>query len=248
MRIAVLSDIHGNRWALEAVLLDIERRGVRETVNLGDCLYGPLDPGGTARLLVELDLPTVRGNQDRVIVEPRRGPDEPPTLAFVRRSLGEEHLRWLESLEPTAIVGEVLFLCHGSPRRDDEYLLVEVVEQGVRLRKPEGLLDKTSDVGLPVLLCGHDHVPRTVYLPDGRLVVDPGSVGLPAYADDLPYLHAMETGTPHARYSIVGWGASGWWVEDIAVPYDWETAAAVAGENGRPDWAEWLRTGRSGAA
>lgn len=247
MRIAVLSDIHGNRWALEAVLSDIERRGVRETVNLGDCLYGPLDPAGTARLLVALDLPTVRGNQDRVIVEPRRGPEEPPTLAFVRENLGEEHLRWLESLESTAVVGEVLFLCHGSPRRDDEYLLLEVVERGVRLRKPEGLLDRTSGVELPVLLCGHDHVPRTVYLADGRLVVDPGSVGLPAYADDLPHAHAMETGTPHARYSIVGWSESGWWVEDIAVPYDWETAAAVAGENGRPDWAEWLRTGRAGA-
>ena len=39
---AVLSDIHGNRWVLEAVLDDIRRRGIRDLVNLGDCLYGPL--------------------------------------------------------------------------------------------------------------------------------------------------------------------------------------------------------------
>jgi hypothetical protein len=55
----------------------------------------------------------------------------------------------------------------------------------------------------------------------------------------------METGTPHARYSIVSRNEEGWRVENIAVPYDWEAAAAAAVENGRPDWAEWLRTGRA---
>jgi predicted phosphodiesterase len=49
--VAVLSDIHGNRWALEAVLDDISRRGIRDMVNLGDSLYGPLDPGGTAQIV-----------------------------------------------------------------------------------------------------------------------------------------------------------------------------------------------------
>jgi hypothetical protein len=45
--LAVLADIHGNRWALEAVLADIRGRGIRAMVNLGDSLYGPLDPAGT---------------------------------------------------------------------------------------------------------------------------------------------------------------------------------------------------------
>ena len=68
-RVAVLSDIHGNRWALEAVLDDIRRRGIRDMVNLGDCLYGPLDPAGTARMLMGLDMPTVSGNEDRIILD-----------------------------------------------------------------------------------------------------------------------------------------------------------------------------------
>src|SRR5262245_48583803 len=62
MRIALLSDIHGNRWALEAVLEHAGRQRVDETWNLGDILSGPLDVAGTADLLMALDLPTVRGN------------------------------------------------------------------------------------------------------------------------------------------------------------------------------------------
>ena len=68
--IAVLSDIHGNRWALEAVLADIQHRGVDELMNIGDSLYGPLDPAGTAEILLPLNIPTVRGNEDRIILHP----------------------------------------------------------------------------------------------------------------------------------------------------------------------------------
>jgi predicted phosphodiesterase len=242
-RVGVLSDIHGNRWALEAVLEDVERRGLERLVNLGDSLYGPLDPAGTARTLLPLNLPTVRGNEDRLIVE--RDAEISPTLRYVRERLNPEQLHWLRSLEMTAVAYGELFLCHGSPRRDDEYLLVEVGAAGVSLRRPAGLGAITSSVEQPVLLCGHDHVPRTVRLPDGRIAVNPGSVGLPAYEDDQPRDHTMETGTPHARYSVLSRSAAGWQVEEIAVPYDWEAAASAATENGRPDWAFWLRTGRA---
>ena len=246
-RIAVISDVHGNRWALAAVLEDIERRDIRHVVNLGDSLYGPLDPAGTAHILLPLDIPTVRGNEDRIVVEPPWAAGVSPTLAYVRESLNAVHLRWLEGLEMTLTTYEHFYLCHGSPERDDEYLLEEVSAAGVSLRGSNGLMARVSGLAQPVLLCGHDHVPRTVRLPDGRLIVNPGSVGLPAYADDVPFPHVMQTGTPHARYSIVSRGEAGWRIEDIAVPYDWETAAAVAAENGRPDWAAWLRTGRADA-
>ena len=243
-QIAVVSDIHGNRWACEAVLEDIERRNIQNIVNLGDVLYGPLDPAGTARMLIGLDIPTVRGNEDRIIVAPSEV-DDSPTLRYVRESLDAEHLRWLESLEITAVAYQDFFLCHGSPERDDEYLLQEVSATSVSLRKSGELASRLSSLAQPVLLCGHDHVPHTVYLPDGKLLVNPGSVGLPAYTDDPPFPHAMETGSPHARYSIVTRSEMGWRIEDIALPYDWHAAANVALENGRPDWAEWIRTGRA---
>jgi predicted phosphodiesterase len=243
--LAVISDVHGNRWALEAVLSDLERRRITHVVNLGDNLYGPLDPAGTAEILIRLNVPSVRGNEDRIIVEPCGDTEDSPTYRYVRKSLSRKHLRWLESLEMTLVAYEDFRLCHGSLERDDEYLLYEVLAGGVVLRAGESLAAKLPSLEQPVLLCGHDHLPRTVCLPDGRLIVNPGSVGLPAFTDDLPFPHVMEAGSPHARYGILSREKSGWRVEDIAVPYDWRSAAGAARENGRKDWAEWLQTGRA---
>ena len=68
MKIAALSDIHGNLPALEAVLDDIERQGADVIVNLGDILSGPLYPSQTADRLMQLGLPTIRGNHDRQLL------------------------------------------------------------------------------------------------------------------------------------------------------------------------------------
>ena len=68
MKIAALSDIHGNLFALDAVLADIERRGADLIVNLGDILSGPLLPRETADRLMALQLPTVRGNHERQVL------------------------------------------------------------------------------------------------------------------------------------------------------------------------------------
>lgn len=239
---AVISDVHGNRWALEAVLADITRRGIRRVMNLGDCLYGPLDPAGTAELLLDLPAITVRGNEDRAITAPAR-PEDSPTLQYVRASLSSRHLRWLASLPLTLVVDDLFYLCHGTPERDDVYLLREVRERDVALRSAPALEALLRSIPQPVVLCGHDHTPEALLLPRGQLLVNPGSVGLPAYTDDLPFPHAMEAGMPHARYGIVSRRGGKWAVEDVALAYDWEVAARTAEENGRPDWAAWLRTG-----
>ncbi len=244
-RMAVLSDIHGNRWALEAVLADIKRRGIREIVNLGDSLYGPLDPKGTAEILMGLGLPTVRGNEDRILVEASKNSGESATFRLVLDSLSGDIFRWLNSQLLTMAFRDQFFLCHGTPFCDSEYLLLEVRKEGVSLRKREDLMARTAAVNQPVILCGHDHLSHIISLSGEKLIVNPGSVGLPAYSDDDPHPHRMETGTPHARYAVVSRIESGWLAEDIAVPYPWEIAASVAGENGRPDWARWLISGRA---
>ncbi len=71
MAVAVTSDVHGNRRALEAVLADARVRGVELLIDLGDLVYGPLDPGGTVETLRNAGLPLVRvlGNEDRVVFE-----------------------------------------------------------------------------------------------------------------------------------------------------------------------------------
>jgi len=245
VEVAVISDVHGNRWALEAVLEDIKRCGIRNIVNLGDSLYGPLAPKETVEILLPLELPTVRGDEDRLITEAVSGAASSPTLCYVQRQLAQSHLDWLAELEESTVAYEYFRMYHGAPGRDDEYLLQEVTEERVRLRAPEQLTATLASVEQPVVLCGHDHVPRTVRLANGKLIVNPGSVGLPAYVDELPYPHVMEVGTPHTRYGVVRKTEGEWRVEHVAVDYDWESAATLACENGRTDWARWLRLGRA---
>jgi predicted phosphodiesterase len=245
LQIAVIADVHGNRWALEAVLEDIEIRGINSIVNLGDVLYGPLDPSGTAKILMRLNFPTVSGNEDRIVVERFSGHTN-ATLAFVRSWLNDGVLRWLAGLPLTLEVEPDLLLCHGTPESDTEYLLQKVATDGVQPRSVDELTAILAHADSSVILCGHDHTPGEVRLPDGRLIVNPGSVGLQAYDDDHPYFHKIEAGSPHARYSVLSKSESGWAVERVALEYDWETAARTASKNGRADWAEWLRTGQAG--
>ncbi len=214
-------------------------------VNLGDGLYGPLDPAGTARILLELDMPTVRGNEDRILLEDAHQHPDSPSLPFVQARLQPEHIRWLRALPLTIAFQEIFFLCHGTPERDNEYLAREVTPTACRLLPPAAIALKLAQIAQPVVLFGHDHLPALLSLPDGRPLVNPGSVGLPAYRDDKPFSHAMEAGSHHARYGIVTRARAGFAVEHVAVAYDWHSAAAAALENGRPDWALALRCGRA---
>jgi len=244
-RYAVLSDIHGNRWALKAVLEDIRAKGIRELINLGDIFYSPLDPSGTAELLDKFPMDTVRGNEDRVIFEATEKKGKNPTLEYVRSQLQEPEIKRLRQLPRTKIVGEEIFLCHGTPDSDTEYLLEEVRMDRVGLRSEEEIAKLLKDIACPVIVCGHSHVAKTVRLPDGRMIVNAGSVGLPAYSDEHPIFHRMEAGSPHATYVLLERTDKDWDCEFVKVAYDWEKAAEQAEKNGREDWARWLRTGRA---
>jgi predicted phosphodiesterase len=224
-RFAAIADVHGNRWALEAVLADIERRGIRDVVNLGDHLFGPLDPDGTARLLMARGFPSVSGNQDRELVE-----------------AGDAHSDWLAAM-PLTLELQGMLLFHGTPSRDNQYLLETVHPDGVTLASHAEIAERLGPVAQPLLLCGHTHIPRA-FMFRGRLIVNPGSVGLQAYEDDTPVPHRMETGSPQARYAVLERHETGWHVDLLSIPYDHESAAQTALRNGRPDWAHRLRTGR----
>lgn len=81
-------------------------------------------------------------------------------------------------------------------------------------------------------------------LDDGRMIVNPGSVCLPAYDYDRPHAHLVESGSPHARYAVLSNEGDGWEVDLLSVDYDWEQAARDAEANARIDWSKALRTGR----
>jgi putative phosphoesterase len=235
-RFAAIADVHGNRWALEAVLEDIARRGIGQVVNAGDHLFGPLDPEGTADLLMRLDLPSVAGNQDRELKD-----GSPAGHA----ELTAGHREWLRSQPMRLELPGGILLFHGTPERDNVYLLEAVHSGGtVSLATVGEIETRLGNVPQSLLLCGHTHIPRVVEA-GGKLIVNPGSVGLQAYADDLPEPHVMETGSPGARYAILERCDAGWRVEHLAIGYDYESAARAAGRNRRADWAWRLRTGRA---
>jgi predicted phosphodiesterase len=243
MRIAVISDVHGNLAALNAVISDIHQRSVDIIVNLGDLVSGPLEPAATADRLLELDLVTVRGNHDRQVLE-----GDPAAMgasdAFARAELTEEHRRWMSLLPLTAQPAPGVLAFHGTPTDDATYLLDTVTPTGARPTTRDEVVERLGEfAATPLLLSGHSHFQRAMRLPSGSYVLNPGSVGLPAYSDDLPHPHVMEMKTPHARYAIADDVDGTWRARFYAVDYAWADAAALAESNGRPDWARALLTG-----
>jgi putative phosphoesterase len=242
MKIAAISDIHGNLAALDAVLADIRARGADVVVNLGDILSGALQPRETADRLIPLKLPTIKGNHERQVLagDPSRmGPSDRMAHETVRPDQRE----WLAHLPETLWLRDDILLVHGTPRSDLTYFLETVTESGCRPATKREIAELASDVDASLILCGHTHIPRAVRLDDGRFIVNPGSVGLQAYEDRFPFPHRMETRSPHARYAIVQRTVGEWEVEFHAVSYDWIAAAKLARENGRDDWVDPLCTG-----
>lgn len=253
MSIAVISDVHGNLPALESVLADAAACGVECVVNLGDAVSGPLWPAETANRLMALGLPTIRGNHERQLLSlpiERMGPAD----AFAAAALTAGQRDWLASLPETMDLSADVFCCHGTPDSDLHYFLETVTpegwrgpaEPGLRAATPEEAAERAGTVRHGLILCGHTHVPRLLQLADGRLIVNPGSVGLQAFDDDHPRPHVAQNGTPHARYALLTRRRDGWQVDLRALPYDWESAARRAEANGRGDWADALRSGRVG--
>ena len=96
-----------------------------------------------------------------------------------------------------------------------------------------------------VMIGGHSHTQRIVTLSDGSLVVNDGSVGLPAYEEPLRGTQVfVQAGSPHARYAMIDVTPARVTVELVMVDYDWRAASAKAATEGFGSWARWL-SGRS---
>lgn len=179
-RFAVIADIHSNADALRAVLQDIARQDVESIVNLGDHLSGPMAARETAELLLDADMPSVRGNHDRWLVE-----TEPANMISIDRAafdqLKDRHLDWLRALPPTLRLSEDVFACHGTPDSDTTYWMEAVSTDGdVVLRSKEEIVRDADGVDASLMLCGHTHLPRRIDLPDGRVILNPAASGAPA--------------------------------------------------------------------
>jgi diadenosine tetraphosphatase ApaH/serine/threonine PP2A family protein phosphatase len=243
MRFAAIADVHGNHLALEAVIADIRAQGITDIVNLGDMASGPLDARRAMDALMAMDAVHVLGNHDRYLIDrppEKMGSWDRPAYA----QLDPANLDWLRTVPPTLVYRDRVFLCHASPASDEVYWLDTVLPDGTIAMSPRERIEQlAAGVDRSLILCAHTHLARAVRLADGRLIVNPGSVGSPGYRDDHPYPHVVESGSPDARYAIIERKNDDWRLTFRHVPYDHQTMAALARRNGHPELATAIATG-----
>jgi diadenosine tetraphosphatase ApaH/serine/threonine PP2A family protein phosphatase len=244
MRFAAIADVHGNYLALEAVLADIRAQGITDIVNLGDMASGALDARRTMDVLMALDAVHVLGNHDRYLIDrvpEKMGAWDRPAHA----QLEPKHLDWLRAVPMTQVFREEVFLCHATPEDDEVYWLERVLPDGtVQMAALETIEAAARGIDQKLILCAHSHIARAVRLGDGRLIVNPGSVGCPGYRDNHPPIpHVVEVGTPDARYVILERVGETCQVTFRHVPYDHNAMAGLARRNGMPALASALATG-----
>lgn len=234
MRFAVISDVHGNALALDAVLADIATHGVDAILCLGDHVSGPLDPAGAADRLMALDGPIIRGNHDRWLAERNRdGRDLDPVDRFALLRMKADHRAWLEAMPATTVFNGEVFLCHGTPASDNAAWLDGWYEdRRTTLPDEDTVARAAADTNYPVMLCGHTHIARSVRLRDGRQIINPGSVGL-----------QLVHGSPDARYAVIERRKGKWMTSLRVVEYDHHAAGQQAVSNGFLPWKEALETG-----
>lgn len=213
-RIAVLSDIHGNVAALEAVMADLERVAPDEVLVGGDLVGRGPEGAEVVRRIAATGWPTIRGNHEEYLLEFRRGEvpgdwlhaAEWSAARWMACELGETEAAWIGELPFSAAsrLAPGLRLVHGTPRSTREGI-------GPWL-SDERLAAYLAEVEESLLVCAHTHRPLERRL-DGGLVVNVGSVGLPFNRDRRAQYAVFE---PLDRESA----GTGWRVELRQVDYD----------------------------
>jgi putative phosphoesterase len=237
LRLALVSDQHGNDVAFAAAVADVERVGVDRIVCLGDVAQGGAQPTATLDRLPALGAATVLGNADAFLLEVPEDSPEPVTeqMLEVREwtlsMLAETHLEQLRSFAPTIdleLDGHAIRCFHGSPQSYDDVLIPE--------REGASLEPFLSGPEVELLAGGHTHKQWSRRIGDA-LFINPGSVGL-AYdhhqADDDFKM------SPHAEYAIVFADALGLSVEFRRVPYSLDALREVTLATGRPYAEQYL--------
>ncbi len=226
MRIAVLSDLHGNAQALEAVMGDVVEQQCEHVFCLGDIALAGPQPKIVVDYVMSQDASwtVIQGNTDKMIAQ--YGPDvmdfleaQYPVMANAIADdvmvLSEDHRAYLSQLPPMLsldVEGCSVLLVHGSPRANNEDILpnmpLEVVEEIIA-----GTQEK-------LILCGHTHVPCGYQTNGGQTVVNVGSVGRPM------------THEPKACYAIIDFSQGSFEVRHRFVEYDNVLAAQIVSQRG----------------
>mgnify|MGYP001247142545 FL=1 len=237
-QITIFGDIHANLPALEAVLQDIDGRGLTNLYCLGDLVgYGTF-PNEVVEVIRARQIPTLMGNYDQGVgnnsddcgcayrtPEARALGDR--SIAWTNAHTSAENKAFLRALPaqiPLQLGGLRVVLVHGSPRKVNEYLYAD---------RPDSNFERLLDlVDADVMVCGHTHLPYHKVLPSGRHVINAGSVGKPKDHD------------PRAGYVVLRVADDQLTVEFNRVDYDIERAARAIEATEMPDeFAAMLRSG-----
>ena len=212
MKLAVISDIHGNLFALEKVLEDIEHEKCDNIICLGDLAMAGPEPDKTVELVKQMNWDVVQGNTDKMIVEFNEEmfnalKGQIPIMANALRNdaevISDENKEYLKNLPEKLeinINNTPILLVHGSPRRNNED-----ISPDLPLEKVEEMVEGTDS---RLILCGHTHLPCVYQTNSGKTVVNVGSVGRPF------------TEKPVSCYAIVTFDEIGFGVEHKFVEYD----------------------------
>jgi putative phosphoesterase len=228
VRVAVLSDIHGNLVALDACLSDLESQGGADAiVAAGDlCLDGP-KPKKVLQRLEEFGVQCLRGNTDRYLADVNGevfAGVESAQLAWTRKDLGEHWLEWMRELPFALRIGEddnQLLIVHANPKNDDEQLWPDA---------DEATLERMiGDEAATAIAFGHLHLPY-VRIWRGRMLVNVASAGLP------------KDGDARACYAIFTERTGGWEVKHRRVTFDVKKVATQLAACGIPESVELIAT------
>ena len=197
MKIAIISDIHANTLALEAVLNQINSLRVDKIFCLGDILMAGYDPNGTAKTILELDnLEIIQGNTDKMVAcfsqeLLEKAKNKFPCMGYALEDdlkiIDEKYKDFVRNLPENRYIeinGLKIQLVHGSPRQQDENIYPNLA-----LNDVEKMVENSN---ADLILCGHTHIPCGYSLNSGKTVVNVGSVGRSMTEDKMPYWAMLE--------------------------------------------------------
>ena len=239
-RIALISDIHANLVALEAVLADVDQVGVDHLIFLGDALTIGPQPKAVVERLKGLGCPCIRGNHEDFLLDLpglHNGSHAPWYIAVAEwcaAQLEPADFAFLKSFQPTCQLAldatNDLLCCHGSPKSNTDQILPTISDAD--------LTAMLADHPDRVIACGHTHLPLVRRLL-GQTVVNVGSVGAPFTV--FPFEGQPQL-VPWAEYGVIGWNNGRLQIDLRQVPLDLDDLRASALSTDMPGAAGWAAT------
>lgn len=238
MKLALISDIHSNHLALQAVLEDIKKQGIEKTYCLGDLIgYGPF-PNKVFPIIQKNNVTTIMGNYEESVLSGKKDRgfehDDHPnhkmaklSFAWAEEHISQENMDFISKLPREIrfnIYGNEILMVHGTPDKINGKIDIDDPE--------EDLISLMKNAKIDILFCAHSHLPFHKIV-GAYHIINPGSVGRP------------RRGSPQAEYAIVDLNDDGCRVSFRLIDYDFETFAREIESSGMPEnnFADVIRTG-----